>query len=134
MIILARDEQMIRQYTNLPGEKLLEMMRDADTPTTGIFKHAKNLPPNLIGNDGSIGIRIPSDPFCAELLRAFGKPIVSTSANISQHASPQNFLEINPQLIWEVDYTVLHRRDDETKKSPSHIIRLNEEGIPERLR
>lgn len=35
------------------------------------------------GKDGSIGVRIPNNPFCLSLAHAFGKPYTATSANIS---------------------------------------------------
>lgn len=134
MIILVSHPAMIRHYVDQPAEKLLHELAVADHPTTGIFERGKNLPPNLVSSNGSIAIRIASDDFCRELIAKFGKPIISTSANISEHASPQNFSEIDPLLLQEVDFTVNYKRDDNTKKSPSHIIRLNEQGEVERVR
>lgn len=134
MIILVRDEAWIEQYTIQPSKDLISIMKDADSPTTGIFRAVRSLPSNLISHDGSVAIRIPADEFCIYLLSHFGKPIVSTSANISEQPSPQNFSEINPKLISMVDYTVSYRRSDNTKKSPSHIIRIDSRGEVERIR
>ena len=55
----------------------------SDKPLTIIYPDAQNLAESLIANDGSVGIRIVQDEFCCRLIRKFGKPIVSTSANIS---------------------------------------------------
>lgn len=134
MIILARDRLQISEYVKDPSPDLLREMETTKSPTTAIFENARNLPPNLVNENGSIAIRIPSDDFCLELLAAFQQPIVSTSANISEHASPQNFSEIDPVLPGQVDYTVFHRRNDNTKKAPSHIIRLDKNGTIERIR
>lgn len=134
MIILVPNAEMVHEYTHNPSGKLLKEMTSAKAPTTGIFNHAKNLPSNLTNEDGSIAIRIASDDFCRELLMGFQKPIVSTSANISNKPSPQNFSEIDPELINLVDYTVFHQREDKSIKKPSHIIRLNEQGNVERIR
>ncbi len=134
MIILVADAEMVKQYVSHPSEILLKQMTSATVPTTAIFGNAKNLPSNLVNNDGSIAIRIASDTFCQQLIKEFGKPIVSTSANISNKPSPQNFSEIDPALIDKVDYTVQYRRDDFSKNAPSVIIRLNEKNEVQRLR
>lgn len=134
MIILAADISMIRDYVANPSEQLLAIIERATEPTTVIFSNAKNLPANLVNEDGSIAIRKPADAFCNKLISAFKKPIVSTSANLSGTPPPQNFSEINDLIIQQADYVVHHRRDDQTKKNPSHIVRLNEQNEVERIR
>ena len=115
MIILVADVKMIQRYVENPSESLLQAMKNANTPTTAIFNNAKNLPANLTNKDRSIAIRIASDEFCRELISRFQKPLVSTSANISDSPSPQNFSEISPVLLSQVDYTVHYRRNEQTK-------------------
>lgn len=134
MIILCAEDRMIDEYVEKPSEKLLQEMKASATPLTAIFRNAKNLPEQLVNSDMSIAIRIPDDDFCQALLQRFKKPIVSTSANISHHASPQSFDEIDSSLFELVDYVVHHRRDDTQKRKPSHIIRLNEQGNIEKVR
>lgn len=134
MIILVENPDMIHKYVNEPSPILIAAMTQSSTPTTGIFPNAKILPSNLINKDGSIGIRIASDEFCKELILRFGKPIVSTSANISDRPSPQNFSEIELSLVSQVDYTVYYRRDDVSKRVASAIIRLDENNQIERIR
>lgn len=134
MIILVDGLTMIQTFVRNPSQILLDKMLRPTIPTTGIFRNAQHLPPNLVNADGSIGIRIASDDFCKQLIGKFGKPIVSTSANISNKPSPSNFSEIDSELIQQVDYTVHYRRDDDSKKSSSAIIRLNSKGEVERIR
>ncbi len=134
MIILVDSADMIEQYVEGPSAVLIDAMTTSATPATGIFNHAKGLPSNLINSDGSIAIRIASDHFCKQIISGFGKPIVSTSANISDEPSPQNFSEIDPSLVRQVDYTVYYRRDDVSKKVASAIIRLDENNQIERIR
>lgn len=134
MIILVRDAAQIKKYVREPSARLLKEMEMAGTPTTAIFEDAQNLPDDLINAAGSIAVRIPSDKFCKRLLSVFPRPVVSTSANISGHASPQNFSEIDRELLGLVDYTVFYRRDDRSKKAPSHIIRLDKNGEIVRIR
>ncbi|HUB61035.1 MAG TPA: Sua5/YciO/YrdC/YwlC family protein, partial [Puia sp.] len=62
------------------------------------------------------------------------KPIVSTSANISGEPAPAFYREIDARILAEVDYIVHHRRDDETPKQPSAIIKWNADGPPTIIR
>ena len=61
---------------------------------------------NLPAVDGSLGIRVPNHPFCLEVMRLLGTPLVSTSANLSGRPSPRNYDEIEPDLCRRVDYCV----------------------------
>ena len=87
-----------------------------------------HLASNLIAADGSIAIRVVKDLFCKQLIHAFGKPIVSTSANISGYPTPLCFGDISLDIIEGVDYTVKHRQDEATFQQPSSIIRWDKDG------
>ena len=93
-----------------------------------IYPRAKNLAPNLIGEDGSVAIRICKDPFCKTLIKQFGKPIVSTSANISGYPTPMCFNDISLEIIEGVDYVVKYKQDDNEIKQPSAIVKWDAEG------
>jgi L-threonylcarbamoyladenylate synthase len=56
------------------------------------------------------------------------KPLVSTSANISENPSPANFDEIDDEIKNAVDYVVQWRQDDMSKSTPSGIIKLGVNG------
>jgi L-threonylcarbamoyladenylate synthase len=62
------------------------------------------------------------------LIRIFGKPIVSTSANVSGFPTPLAFLNIAPGIISGVDYVVDMSLDDIRAVKPSRIIKLNKNG------
>ena len=106
MLILAADVNMVDRYVNQLPDIAEQLFEQADTPLTIILPDAVNLAESVAADDNSIGIRIPDDPFCQELLRRFRRPIVSTSANFSGDPSPANFTEINPDLINKMDYAV----------------------------
>lgn len=128
MLILAADIEMVRRYVKSFPEKAVEIIQKSSTPVTIIYPQAKNLPDNLIAKDGSIGIRIPADEFCLELIRQFGKPIVSTSANISGQPFAANFSEIDPGLIKLTDYVVKWRQEDNSSSKPSSIYKIEPGG------
>ncbi|MBC7949259.1 MAG: threonylcarbamoyl-AMP synthase [Chitinophagaceae bacterium] len=133
MIVLVSDEQTVLNYVNQPDPRIFEYLKKAKKPTTVVYDGAKQLAANL-SSDGTIGIRICRDPFCQKLLQACGKPLVSTSANVSGHATPVTFHDIPKEIVDGVDYVVNYRRDDISPASPSSVVRWTKEHSIEVLR
>ena len=96
-------------------------------PITLILDKPRNVAPNLIAADNSLGIRIVKEPFCFKLLERMKKPLVSTSANISGHPTPIAFKDISPEIIKGVDYVVNLQREKIAGK-PSTIIKLTNDS------
>jgi len=128
LTLLDSPSRLDRYIDDLP-EIAFDLIECADKPLTIIYSGAKNLAPNLIASDGTVGIRITREAFSQKLCRQFGKPVVSTSANFSGEPSPANFSEINSEILRLVDYTVNYRRNETQKSKPSGIIRLDRNGI-----
>ena len=105
-----------------------ELIDVAVKPLTIIYEGAYNLAPNVLGDEDSVGIRIPNDEFCHRLCERFGKPIVSTSANVSGQPTAKRFSDIDTSIVEHVDYAVEYRRDDTTPHQPSNIILLSRDG------
>lgn len=99
---------------------------EGQRPMTIIYPKAKNLAPNLLAEDGSVGIRITSEPFTKALCEQLRHPIVSTSANISGEPAAKTFKEISQELLETVDYVCQFRRNDTTTYKPSSIIKIDE--------
>jgi L-threonylcarbamoyladenylate synthase len=97
-----------------------------ERPMTIIYPKAKNLAPNLLAEDGSVGIRITQEIFTKALCEQLKRPIVSTSANFSGEPAARTFAEIVPELIEAVDYVCAYRREDNTQHQPSSIIKIDE--------
>lgn len=89
------------------------------------------LPDNLLAADGTIGVRIPKHAFCQELIRHLGRPLVSTSANLSGQPSPANFDQISPQLKQMVDLITdpIYDEQDGTSNKSSRILKVTPTGI-----
>jgi len=128
MIVLLADENEIPKYVTQPNPKIFDYIKGIHKPTTFIYEGGTNLAENMIQGDGTIGIRITSDLFCKKLIGRFGKPLVSTSANISGYPAPAIFEDIDYEIKSGVDYIVQHRQDDVTAASPSAIVKLNTDG------
>ena len=105
-----------------------ELIDVAVKPLTIIYEGAYNLAPNMLGKEDSVGIRIPNDEFCHRLCERYGKPIVSTSANVSGQPTAKTFADIDNAIVKGVDYAVQHRRNDNKPHQPSNIILLSRDG------
>ena len=105
-----------------------ELIDVAVKPLTIIYEGAYNLATNVLGDQDSVGIRIPNDEFCHRLCERYGKPIVSTSANVSGAPTAKTFADINPSIVQGVDYAVEYRRHDNNRHEPSNIIMLGRDG------
>ncbi len=128
MIILLADEMDIIKYTDQPEPVIFDYIKGVHKPTTVIYESAKGLAKNIINKDGSIGIRIVHDSFCRKLIEQFGKPIVSTSSNISGYPPPAFFSDIDIAIKNGVDYIVQHRQDDLNAAMPSTVVKLGKDG------
>lgn len=134
MLVLLDTPAKLNYYVDVPESAwtLLEAVEGQDPeeakPLTLIYPNARHLAPNLIAGDGSIGIRISSEPFTQALCTQLKHPIVSTSANISGEPTPHCFREISEAIKAKVTYICLFRREDETPHEPSTIIKLNADG------
>jgi L-threonylcarbamoyladenylate synthase len=128
LIVLVDVFEKIHDYVERVPEIARDLVESMDTPLTIIFPKAKNLAKNVIGEDGSIAIRVTIDEFCRELVSGFGKPIVSTSANVSGDNHPLLFGNINKEIVDKVDYVVDFNKDKLMKTKASRIIKLEESG------
>ena len=99
---------------------------EGQRPLTIIYPNARNLAPNLLAEDGSVGIRITQEPFTKALCEQLLRPIVSTSANFSGEPAAKIFSDICPELLEAVDYVCEFRRDDTTSHQPSAIVKIDE--------
>ena len=128
MLILVSDKEMLKKYINSIPDVADKFINQYGGPLTIIYPHARLLPANLVSSDQTIGIRITSDDFCRKLLKSLGRPIVSTSANISGQPHPSFFREISPLILEKADYVVQYRQDDTTPSAPSRIIKIELSG------
>ena len=102
-------------------------------PTTIIYPSAVTLNKKLLSKDGSAAIRIVQDKFCQEIITKIGKPIVSTSANISGESSPTKFSEISEDIKQNVDY-IVNLRKNEIMTKASTILIINKDGSKTKIR
>jgi len=128
LICLVDSAGRLQRYVRNVPDVAWDIVDLATKPTTLILSGANGLAPNLLAEDGSVGLRVTSEVFSHTLCYRFQKAIVSTSANISGEPSPQTFADINPEIIEAVDYVCLSRQRDTSIHEPSSIIKLGPSG------
>ena len=114
-------------------EVAYQLIEYSERPVTIVYDHpdpAACIAPELLAEDGTIGVRVTTEPFSRALCEAFCKPLVSTSANISGQPAPATYTEISSKILEGADYVCLTRRDESASTNkPSSVIRLSEGGL-----
>ena len=123
MIVLMNSDRMLYNVFKEVPDVAFQIMDLSERPTTMILDNPRNVAPNLIAADKTLGIRITTEPFCFKLMERMKKPLVSTSANISGLPTPNSFKQIDRHILDGVDYIVnLHH--EKIAPRPSTIIKL----------
>ena len=144
LVLLASDIDMVCRYVKEIPEMAVQLVEVNDKPMTIIYpgavvgnaeeKSPHCLAYNAVAEDGTVGIRIPMMDFCQQLVSRFGRPIVSTSANISGEATPKKFAEISEQIKSAVDYIVDPSLEKGATGKSSSIIKVGLEYSIEIIR
>ena len=133
MICLVSDIKMLQFYVENVPEAAYNILKFANKPTTIIYDQPKNVAENVVAEDNTVGIRIIKQGFAHQLIKAYGKPIVSTSANISGQPTPKSFNEISQDILTAVDY-VVNLPKQKSSGQPSAIIKLSNDGMVKVIR
>ena len=134
MLCLMRDADMIVRYVNKAPGIAFEVMELSDKPLTAILPGAVGVAPSLIPETQTLGVRVPQHDFCQALLRKFGKPIVSTSANISGEPAAKRLKDVCEEILKGVDHVVHPRFEGKPTLKPSSIIAFGEGSEVEIIR
>ncbi len=128
VILLLDIASRLSSYVREVPENAWSLIEYSTKPLTIIYDGAKNLPAEVIGEDGSIAIRITSDEFCNKLIGQLKKPLVSTSANISGEPWPKCYDDVSDEIKNGVDYIAQWKLSEKSQFQPSTIIHLKSNG------
>jgi len=128
LIILVDSFEMLAKYVKFIPEKAKEELKLATRPTTIIYQNPINLANNCVASDNTIAIRIVQNDFCNSLIKAFGKPIVSTSANSSGDPTPKSFSEISTTILDSVDY-IVNLQQEIIATASSRILKISDDKV-----
>lgn len=145
LVLLASDLDMVAKYVKEIPSIAVDLVEVNDAPMTIIYPGAIageegapgdrwHLARNTVAADGSVGIRIPLMEWCRQLVFKLGRPIVSTSANISGEPTPQRFSEISQEIKDAVDFVVPPSVDTDSTGKASQILKVGLRGEIEIIR
>jgi len=82
--ILVADLRMLREVVNdVPDRALCLMRKFWPGALTILFPASSIIPKGLVTNTGKVGVRVSSHPVASAIVQQFGRPITTTSANLS---------------------------------------------------
>ena len=128
MITLLETDAKLNRYVKQIPDIAWAIVELSDKPTTFVYPEGYNVAHNLLSEDKSLAIRIVKEGFCHQFIKKFGKPLVSTSANISSESAPLRFEDIDKRILDGVDYIVNLPSDTKLKPKASTIIRIDMDG------
>ena len=145
LVLLACDLDMAAKYVKEIPSIAVDLVEVNDAPMTIIYPEALagvagepgdrwHLAHNAVAEDGSVGIRIPLMDWCKDLVFKLGRPIVSTSADISGEPTPQRFSEIPQEIKDAVDFVVPPSIDTQSTGKASQILKVGLRGEIEIIR
>ncbi len=128
MIVLCNTLDMAARYISRPLQIAFEVMELSTKPLTAIMPGGVGVAPNLIPEEGTLAIRVPDHQFCQDVIRRLGRPLVSTSANITGEETPLRLADISKEIVEGVDYIVAPRMEGRSTHQPSSIISFDVDG------
>ena len=150
LVLLASGLDQVGRYVKEIPDIAIQLVEVNDRPMTLIYPGAiagkapaegeKATPDrhfiawNAVAEDGSVGIRIPMMEWCRNLCFKLGRPVVSTSANVSGEPTPARFADISPEIKDGVDYIVEPWLEKEASGKSSQILKVGLAGEIEIIR
>lgn len=134
LIVLVPDIEQLFQVAATVHPRIDTLLYYHERPLTVIYPSATKAYAHLAAKNGSIAVRVVKSGFCHDLLTAYGKPLVSTSANLTGETSPTKFGSISSYIIDEVDYALPAFTEKDMTGTPSVIARYDKNGELEFLR
>ncbi len=136
LVLLASDLDMVAKYVKEIPSIAVDLVEVNDAPMTIIYPGAIcsetgdkwHLAASCVAADGTVGIRIPLAPWCQQLVFKLGRPLVSTSANISGEPTPQRFSDIPQEIKDAVDFVVPPSVDTASTGRASQILKVGLRG------
>ncbi len=133
-VVLVSSIEMLKQYVVKVHPRIETLLSFHTRPLSVVFDKTIGLPPSAKAPDGSVAFRVTRDEFCCALINELGKPLISTSANISGEPYPPTFGGVSSDILGQVNYVVKHRQDDKEPGEPSAIAKLDRHNELEFLR
>jgi len=133
LILLGSAKEMLIPYVE-EWSPLADRLSDKYWPggLTLVMKRSSVVPDFVVSGFATVGIRVPNNPILMKILEAYGKPLATSSANLSGQPSPCTGRNVAEQLM-ETELAVLFDAGKIPDCNHSTLVNLSEE-IPLVLR
>ena len=131
VVLVSGDAMLNRVIPNVP-EVAWDLFDNASTPLTLVLPDVSWVAKSACAEDGSVAVRMIKNGPLHKIIHLFGRPIVSTSANISGEPFPPSYKAISKEITSSVDYQV--GIPDTGSKKPSSILKIGLKGEVKILR
>lgn len=101
LILIAADFEQLAPYVDdsqLTDEQMQRIRATWPGPVTWVMPTKPGVPKFLTGQFDTIAVRVTDHPLVQELCRQFGKPLTSTSANLTGQEPGRTANEVKQQL------------------------------------
>lgn len=107
LIIIAASLEQLQPYIKaLSEDQKQKLLATWPGRVTWLIPVKQSVSRLLVGQHDSIAARVTAHPVASELCRQYGKPLVSTSANLSGHEPARSASEVKKQFANNVDFVV----------------------------
>jgi len=134
LILLVDSIKMLKKYVSNLHPRIETLLVYHTRPLTLIYKASDKVPTYLITPQKTIGIRLVHNDLCKSLINGIGRPITSTSANISGQPFPIFESDLVEAIKSAVDIVLPQQSMVTSSNQPSMVARFNNEGELEILR
>jgi len=104
VILIAADVEQLEPFIAATRSKLRPALDTWPGPSTWLVPAAAGVPAYLTGGRDTLAVRVTAHPLAAALCRAWGGPIVSTSANLAGRPPARTALQVLRRFGRAVDY------------------------------
>ncbi|MDE0771021.1 MAG: L-threonylcarbamoyladenylate synthase [Salibacteraceae bacterium] len=123
-VCLVSSDAMLNKVIKDVPEIAWDLFDEAAEPLTLILPNAIGLAKGVAAEDGTAAFRMIKEGPLHRIIHQFGKPIVSTSVNISGNAPALTLEEVDQEIKEQVDYIVSQNGFPKGTKKPSSIIKV----------
>lgn len=127
--VLVDSTAKLQGYFSDVPDLAYDLIDMSEKPLILVLSHAKNMAMRLLGDDGSVGVRITNEIFSKRVCEMFRRPVVAFPASAEPFTRSIVFDMILPDIIAGVDYVAQYRQDDLAKVSLPSVIKLSSGGL-----
>ncbi len=105
-VLLADADQLSQVAVDVPDSAWKLARRYWPGALTMVVKRSPDLPEIVSGGAATVAVRVPDHPVARQLIRAFGRPVIGTSANRAGSSDARSMKDVMEELGPWLDYAV----------------------------